>query len=187
MKLHKTPLEGCFVLEPKVFTDLRGTFIETFIQKNFIELTGLDINFVQNNQSTSSYGVLRGLHLQMGDAGQAKLVRVVKGEVLDVVVDLRLNSKTFGQHFKITLSAINNKQLFIPRGFAHGFVSLAEDSVFVYKCDNYYNPEAEAGIQFNDETLKIDWQLPTHSLIVSEKDLALPSFKEFKICLKKYL
>lgn len=179
MTIYQTPLEGCFVMEPKVFTDLRGTFLEVFHQQDFLENTGLKINFVQDNQSTSHYGVLRGLHLQMGEASQAKLVRVVKGEVLDVVVDLRPESNTYGQHFKIRLSAENNKQLFIPRGFAHGFVSLAEESVFAYKCDNYYNPKAEAGIQYNDATLQIDWHLPNDKLIVSEKDLALPSFKEF--------
>src|SRR5690554_3281620 len=157
-------------MEPKVFTDLRGTFLEVFHQKDFLERTGLKVNFVQDNQSTSHYGVLRGLHLQMGEASQAKLVRVVKGEVLDVVVDLRQNSKTYGQHFSIRLSAENNKQLFIPRGFAHGFVSLAEESVFAYKCDNYYNPKAEAGIRYNDATLQIDWHLPIEKLIVSEKD-----------------
>lgn len=185
MTIHQTPLDGCFIMEPKVFTDLRGTFTEVFHQKDFTEKTGLEINFVQDNQSTSSYGVLRGLHLQMGEEGQAKLVRVVKGEVLDVVVDVRPDSKTFGEHFKIHLSAENNKQLFIPRGFAHGFISLAEESIFAYKCDNYYNPKAEAGIQFNDATLQIDWHLPSDKLIVSEKDLALPSFKNFSTWLKK--
>lgn len=179
MTIYQTPLEGCFVMEPKVFTDLRGTFLEVFHQKDFLERTGLKVNFVQDNQSTSHYGVLRGLHLQMGEASQAKLVRVVKGKVLDVVVDLRPNSDTYGQHFSVRLSAENNKQLFIPRGFAHGFVSLAEESVFAYKCDNYYNPKAEAGIRYNDATLQIDWYLPAEKLIVSEKDLTLPSFKEF--------
>lgn len=179
MTIHQTPLEGCFVMVPKVFTDLRGTFLEVFHQKDFLKRTGLKIDFVQDNQSTSHYGVLRGLHLQMGEASQAKLVRVIKGEVLDVVVDLRPSSDTYGQHFSVRLSAENNKQLFIPRGFAHGFVSLAEESIFAYKCDNYYNPKAEAGIRYNDATLQIDWHLPNEKLIVSEKDLALPSFKEF--------
>lgn len=179
MTIYQTPLEGCFVMEPKVFTDLRGTFLEVFHQKDFLEKTGLDINFVQDNQSTSHYGVLRGLHLQIGEASQAKLVRVIKGEVLDVVVDVRPDSDTFGQHFSVRLSAQNNKQLFIPRGFAHGFVSLVEESIFAYKCDNYYNPKAEAGIRYDDATLQIDWHLPNDKLIVSEKDLTLPSFKEF--------
>ena len=179
MTIYQTPLEGCFVMEPKVFTDLRGVFLEVFHQNDFLERTGLKIDFVQDNQSTSHYGVLRGLHLQMGEASQAKLVRVIKGEVMDVVVDLRPKSATYGQHFKIRLSAENNKQLFIPGGFAHGFVSLAEESIFAYKCDNYYNPKAEAGIRYNDATLQIDWHLPSDKLIVSEKDLALPSFKEF--------
>ena len=129
--------------------------------------------------------MLRGLHLQVGEASQAKLVRVIKGEVLDVVVDVRPDSDTFGQHFSIRLSAQNNKQLFIPRGFAHGFVSLVEKSIFAYKCDNYYNPKAEAGIRYNDATLRINWHLPNDKLIVSEKDLALPSFKEFTAWLKK--
>ncbi len=185
MIIHQTPLDGCFVIEPKVFTDLRGTFIEVFHQKDFIEKTGLDIHFVQDNQSISKYGVLRGLHFQTGEASQAKLVRVVKGEVLDVVVDLRTESKTFGQYYSIKLSETNHKQLFIPRGFAHGFVSLAEESIFSYKCDNYYNPKAEAGIHFNDATLQIDWHLPNEDLIISDKDLALPSFKEFVSWKKK--
>lgn len=185
MKISPTPLKGCFIIKPKLFTDHRGTFTEVFHQKEFIEKTGLQLNFVQDNQSTSSYGVLRGLHLQTGEAAQAKLVRVVKGEVLDVVVDLRRNSKTYGQHFKIHLSEKNHHQLFIPRGFAHGFISLAEESVFAYKCDNYYNAEAEAGIRFDDATLQIDWHLPKEKLIISDKDLALPSFKEFTRCLKK--
>lgn len=185
MTINQTPLQGCFVIEQKVFTDLRGTFMEVFHQKDFLEKTGLDINFVQDNQSTSHYGVLRGLHLQIGEASQAKLVRVIKGEVLDVVVDVRPGSDTFGQHFSVRLSAQNNKQLFIPRGFAHGFVSLVEESIFAYKCDNYYNPKAEAGIRYDDATLQIDWHLPNDKLIVSEKDLTLPSFKEFTTWLKK--
>lgn len=180
MIVYPTPLEGCFVIEPKVFNDLRGTFIEVFQQADFIKKTGLEINFVQDNQSISKYGVLRGLHLQIGDAAQAKLARVVKGEALDVVVDLRPKSSTYGKHYSIRLSDKNTKQLFIPRGFAHGFVSLAEETIFTYKCDNYYNPQAETGIRYDDATLQIDWHLNTEELIISKKDLALPSFMDFK-------
>lgn len=186
VKIYQTPLKGCFVIEPKVFTDSRGTFMEVFHHKDFLEKTGLNIDFVQDNQSTSHYGVLRGLHLQMGDASQAKLVRVIKGEVIDVVVDVRTDSETYGQHFSLRLSSENKKQLFIPRGFAHGFVSLVEKSIFAYKCDNYYNPKAEAGIKYNDATLQIDWHLPNDELIVSQKDMALPSFKEFETWQKEY-
>lgn len=178
MKIEQTPLKGCFILQPTVFTDSRGIFYETYNAKNFKKVTGLNVNFVQDNQSRSSYGVLRGLHFQMGEMAQAKLVRVIQGKVLDIVVDLRKDSKTFGKHFSIILDDIEHKQLFVPRGFAHGFITLSESSVFAYKCDNFYDGASEGGIIYNDATLSLDWHLPLEDFIVSEKDLQLPSFKE---------
>ncbi len=174
MNLQPTPLEGCFIIEPKVFGDERGYFFESFNQQKFQELTGYDTVFVQDNQSYSTKGVLRGLHFQTGESAQAKLVRVVKGEVLDVAVDLRAGSKTYGQHFSLRISEKNNLQLFIPRGFAHGFIVLSNDAIFQYKCDNYYDKAAEGGIHYADPDLNIDWILPHDQLIVSGKDLELP-------------
>lgn len=176
MIAEKTNLEGCFLLRPKVYNDSRGSFFESFNQEIFNNLIGKKINFVQDNQSFSTKGVLRGLHFQQGDFAQAKLVRVVKGSVLDVAVDLRYNSPTFGKHFSIELSEINNLQFFIPRGFAHGFVVLSDEAIFQYKCDNYYNKESEGGIIYNDSNLKIDWKVAKENLIISEKDLLLDSF-----------
>ena len=173
MQIRKTPLEGCVIIEPRVFGDERGYFFESFNQKKFNDLTGHDTIFVQDNQSFSAKGVLRGLHLQKGNSSQAKLVRVVKGEVLDVAVDLRKGSDTYGQHFDIRLSADNNLQLFIPRGFAHGFVVLSEEAIFEYKCDNFYDKEAESGIHYADPNLAINWILPHDQLIVSAKDIEL--------------
>lgn len=178
MKIELTPLKGCFILQPQVFKDERGLFFETFNTKNFRQVTGLDIDFVQDNQSQSSYGVLRGLHFQKGKMAQAKLVRVVRGKVLDIVVDLRMESETFGKQFSIVLDNLDHKQLFIPRGFAHGFITLSEKSIFSYKCDNYYDYASESGIIYNDATLLLDWHLPHKDFIVSEKDLQLPSFEE---------
>ena len=152
--------------------------METFNQIQFAEETGINPNFVQDNQSVSTYGVLRGLHFQTGEMEQAKLVRVASGKVIDVAVDLRKESPSFGRHVAVELSAENNLQLFIPRGFAHGFVVLEDDTVFVYKCDNFYDRESEGGIIYNDATLSIDWHLPKEDLIISEKDLALPTFEE---------
>jgi len=180
MIVNETHLKDCFVIEPKVFEDERGYFFESFNRSKFMELSGLNVAFVQDNQSKSSKGVLRGLHLQTGAFEQAKLVQVVTGSVLDVCVDLRKTSKTFGQHFSIELTETNKKQLFVPRGFAHGFVVLEDDTIFSYKCDNYYNKNSEAGIAYNDDILNIDWQLPSDSLILSEKDKKLPSFKVFQ-------
>lgn len=177
MKKEQTYLEGCFLITPKVFSDERGNFFESFNKSQFYQLTDLDVDFVQDNQSTSHRGVLRGLHFQTGNYQQAKLVRVIKGSVLDVVVDIRPQSKTFGQHFSTVLSAENCKQLFIPKGFAHGFVVLEDDSIFAYKCDEYYHKASEGGIIYNDETLNIDWQFPESELIISEKDKVLPSFR----------
>lgn len=178
MKLTPTPLKDCFILEPSIFEDERGIFIETFNKKTFDKVTGLSVNFVQDNQSISTRGVLRGLHYQKGAFAQAKLVRVVKGKVKDIVVDIRKDSPTFGQHFSIILDDVDHKQLFVPRGFAHGFITLSENSVFAYKCDNLYNKESEGGIIYNDATLDLDWHLPHEQLIVSAKDSELPGFEE---------
>ena len=175
MKVRETNLEGCYEITPQVFEDERGYFLESFNLNKFNTLTGLNVRFVQDNESFSSRGVLRGLHFQRGDWAQAKLVRVIKGKVLDVVVDLRVGSKTYGKQFSVELSEENKKQLFVPRGFAHGFIVLSETAIFSYKCDNYYNKESEAGIRFDDETLGIDWILDESEFIVSQKDLELPS------------
>ena len=177
MKITDTKLKGCFLIEPKLFKDQRGAFFETF-RKNLLEQTlGYGIDFVQENQSISKKGVLRGLHFQKGSAAQAKLVRVIHGEALDVVVDLRPESETYGHHLKIRLSGGNHKSLFIPKGMAHGFLAFSETVIFAYKCDAYYRPEMEAGIFFNDLDLGIDWEYPFSELIVSDKDRNLPSFK----------
>ncbi|RDK88503.1 dTDP-4-dehydrorhamnose 3,5-epimerase [Marinirhabdus gelatinilytica] len=178
MELRPTPLKDCFIVIPRAFKDPRGTFCETYNQQAFKKVTGLDIHFVQDNQSTSRRGVLRGLHFQKGNMAQAKLVRAIQGRVLDIVVDIRNESETFGQSFSIELTAENRKQLFVPRGFAHGFITLSETSVFGYKCDNFYDASSESGIIYNDATLALDWHLPDEEFIVSEKDLLLPSFKE---------
>lgn len=177
MDLVKTHLEGCFILTPKVFGDDRGYFFESFNADVFTKLSGQNIRFVQDNQSFSSYGVLRGLHAQKGEFAQAKLVRVLEGEVLDVAVDARKDSPTFGQHVSVILSAENKKQLFVPRGFYHGFVVLSETAEFFYKCDNFYNKESESGVMYNDADLNIDWKLPEEELILSEKDQLLPTFQ----------
>ena len=162
------------MITPNIYRDARGFFCETFRQDKFEQFTSITQAFVQDNQSESSYGVLRGLHFQTGQWTQAKLVRVVLGEVLDVVVDLRPDSKTFKKTYSTVLSAKSRKQLFIPRGFAHGFITLSERSVFQYKCDNFYNRDAESGIHYKDATLAIDWHLPESKIKVSPKDLALP-------------
>lgn len=179
MTIENTHLIDCFVVMPEIFEDNRGYFYESYNQQAFEKQTALDINFVQDNQSQSSKGVLRGLHFQIGEYQQAKLVRVVKGSVLDVCVDLRQNSKTYLQYFSVVISESNKKQLFIPRGFAHGFLVLEDHTIFSYKCDNYYNKDSERGIIYNDKDLNIDWQFPENDLIVSEKDKALPTLKDF--------
>lgn len=179
MFVEETNLKGCFIISPKIFNDERGYFFESFNKEVFRKNTGLSVDFVQDNQSKSSKGVLRGLHFQTGAFAQAKLVRVLNGSVLDVVVDLRTGSKTFGQHFSLVLDAINHQQLFIPRGFAHGFLVLEDNTVFSYKCDNYYNKEFESGIIFNDTDLAINWNFPSDKLILSDKDQKLQSFKAF--------
>ncbi|MDG2356764.1 MAG: dTDP-4-dehydrorhamnose 3,5-epimerase [Polaribacter sp.] len=177
MKVTETHLKGCFIIEPTVFNDERGSFFESFHQKKFEEKTGLKVNFVQDNQSISQRGVLRGLHFQKGKFAQSKLVRVIKGRVLDVAVDLRKDSSTFGKHFSIILSEKNKFQLFIPRGFAHGFVVLEDDTIFSYKCDNYYNKSAEGGVMYNDPYLNIDWMLEEKEIQISEKDEKLNLLK----------
>jgi|TARA_B110000908_G_scaffold40924_1_gene49675 dTDP-4-dehydrorhamnose 3,5-epimerase len=179
MIVTETNLAGCFIIEPIVFNDERGSFYESFHKTKFAEKTGLDIEFVQDNQSRSQKGALRGLHFQENEFAQAKLVRVVKGKVLDVVVDLRKESQTFGKSFSIILSGENNKQLFVPRGFAHGFYVLENETIFNYKCDNYYHKEAEKGIRYNDSDLAIDWSLKDEKVILLEKDRQLMTFKQF--------
>jgi dTDP-4-dehydrorhamnose 3,5-epimerase len=179
MTIEQTPLKDCFIVHEKVHGDARGYFIETYNSRDFKAATGLDIEFVQDNQSRSTKGVLRGLHMQRGAAAQAKLVRVLEGAVLDVAVDLRKGSPSFGQHFAIELTAENRKQFFVPAGFAHGFVVLSETATFFYKVDKFYEPGNEVGIMYNDADLNIDWQLPTSELIFSEKDKTLGSFAEY--------
>ncbi|MGB1248179.1 MAG: dTDP-4-dehydrorhamnose 3,5-epimerase [Chitinophagales bacterium] len=176
MPYHKTEIEGLWVFEPKVFEDSRGYFFESFNKNTFQENTGLNIDFVQDNESKSVKGVLRGMHYQLNPMAQAKLVRVLEGEVQDVAIDMRRESPTYGKHFSINLSAQNRKQLFIPRGFAHGFLVLSETAVFAYKCDNYYSKENEGGLLWNDTHVGIDWQLEEKDLILSEKDNVAPSF-----------
>ena len=176
MKVKETPLKDCFIIEPTIFEDERGYFYEKFNEKKFEELTNSNGHFVQDNISRSSYGVLRGLHLQKGEHAQAKLVSCLEGSVWDVAVDLRVDSPTYGKWFGIELNEENKLQFYVPRGFAHGFSVLSETAVFAYKCDNYYNKESEAGIIYNDKDLKIDWKLPTEKIIISEKDEFLPAF-----------
>ncbi len=178
MQIETTPLQGCYIIHDTIFKDSRGYFFESFNQKQFAGLTGIDANFVQDNQSCSTKGVLRGLHFQQGEFEQAKLVRVLQGAVLDVAVDIRKNSSTFGQHFALELSETSGTQLYIPRGFAHGFVVLSERAVFFYKCDNYYNKQAESGIRYNDPSLEINWRLPEKEIILSEKDKNNPLLKD---------
>lgn len=178
MKRIDTTIEDCFIIEPRVFEDERGYFFETFNQSNFNQLLGKKIEFVQDNASFSKKGVLRGLHYQRGAYAQSKLVHVITGKVLDIAVDIRKKSKTFGQYVSVELSQDNKRQLFVPRGFAHGFVVLSEEAIFSYKCDNFYNKESERGIIYNDPTLNIDWQLNQNEFIISEKDLILPTLEK---------
>lgn len=176
MEYKKTEIEGIFIIEPKVFYDDRGYFFEAWKQKEFEEHVG-KVNFIQDNESKSSYGVLRGLHYQKGDSSQAKLVRVIKGKVLDVAVDIRKSSPTFGKHVAVELSDDNKRQFFIPRGFAHGFLVLSDEAVFTYKVDNVYAPQNEASICWNDEDLAIDWRIDPKDVITSEKDLNATSLR----------
>ena len=177
MEVIKTAIEGVVIIEPRIFKDARGYFFESFSQKEFNEKV-MPINFVQDNESMSSYGVMRGLHYQKMPYTQSKLVRCVKGAVLDVAVDIRKGSPTFGQHVAVELTEENYRQMFIPRGFAHGFAVLSETAIFQYKCDNFYAPQADAGIQLMDEELGIDWRIPTAEAILSEKDLKHPCLKD---------
>ncbi|MBR4988859.1 MAG: dTDP-4-dehydrorhamnose 3,5-epimerase [Bacteroidaceae bacterium] len=169
MEVIKTEIEGVVIIEPRIFKDDRGYFYESFSQREFEEKVCRTI-FVQDNQSKSSYGVLRGLHFQKPPYSQSKLVRCIKGKVLDVAVDIRKGSPTFGKHVAVELSEENHRQLFIPRGFAHGFAVLSDEAVFQYKCDNFYNKESEGAIAWNDPELAIDWRIPAESIILSEKD-----------------
>ncbi|WP_405574669.1 dTDP-4-dehydrorhamnose 3,5-epimerase [Winogradskyella sp. Asnod2-B02-A] len=181
MTVKETKLQGCYIIQPQIFKDKRGYFVENYNQNSFNTALGLEVNFVQDNESQSSKGVLRGLHYQLGEYAQAKLVRVIKGKVLDVVVDVRPKSSTFGEYFSIELSEENKTQLFVPRGFAHGFLVMEDETIFSYKCDNFYNKNSEAGIIYNDEDLDIDWKYPKQELIISEKDLILPNFKNARL------
>lgn len=182
MEVIRTKIDGVLILEPRVWRDERGYFFESFSQREFDEkvapILGHRIAWVQDNESMSSYGVMRGLHYQRMPYTQSKLVRVVKGKVLDVALDIRRGSPTFGQHVAVELTEDNHRQLFVPRGFAHGFAVLSETAVFQYKCDNFYHPEADAGININDETLGIDWRIPTEHALLSAKDLSHASLAD---------
>ncbi|CAN5136685.1 dTDP-4-dehydrorhamnose 3,5-epimerase [soil metagenome] len=180
MIFKETEISGVFVIEPQLFKDNRGYFFESFNQRKFNEGIGKEINFVQDNQSKSQFGVLRGLHFQRPPFEQSKLVRVLKGEVLDVAVDIRKDSPTFGKYFSLILSEENSLQLFIPRGFAHGFVVLSQNADFIYKCDNFYAPNYDSGIIYNDPDLEIDWRIPKEKIIISEKDKNLGKIKNLQ-------
>ena len=179
MNIIKTEIEGVLIIEPRVFGDARGYFFESFNARDFTNTTGIDIHFVQDNESRSCYGVVRGLHFQLPPYAQSKLVRVVEGNVLDVAVDIRKGSPTYGRHVAVELSADNKRQFFLPKGFAHGFAVLSESAVFQYKCDEYYHPEAEGALAWDDPTLDIDWHLPSSEVILSEKDRHHPRFNDF--------
>ena len=180
MKVEATKLKDCFIIHDTVFDDPRGYFFESFNQQRFASNIGLNVSFVQDNQSKSTRGVLRGIHFQQGEYAQAKLVRVLEGAVLDVAVDLRKDSPTFGQWEAVELTGENHVQFFVPRGFGHGFVVLSEVAVFFYKCDNFYNKASEGGIIYNDADLNIDWKITEGDVLLSAKDKVLPSFKEIK-------
>ena len=179
MAVIKSAIEGVLIIEPKVFGDERGYFFESYNEERFRAETGIETRFVQDNESKSRYGVLRGLHFQRPPHAQAKLVRVVKGKVLDVAVDIRKGSPTYGQHVAVELSEDNHRQFFVPRGFAHGFAVLSETAVFQYKCDNFYAPQADGGISIKDESLGINWQIPLDKAILSEKDIKHLCLKDF--------
>lgn len=182
MEVIKTAIDGVLIIEPRVFKDSRGYFFESFSKREFDEkvgaILGHTINFVQDNESMSSYGVMRGLHFQKMPYTQSKLVRCVKGAVLDVAVDIRKGSPTFGQHVAVELTEDNHRQFFIPRGFAHGFAVLSETAIFQYKCDEFYHPEADGGICIKDESLGIDWKIPVEKAVLSEKDMKHPSLRD---------
>ena len=178
MNIIPTAIDGVVIIEPRVFSDARGYFFEAFSQREFDEKVG-SVQFVQDNESMSTYGVMRGLHFQRPPFTQSKLVRCVKGRVLDVAVDIRKGSPTYGQHVAVELSEDNHRQLFIPHGFAHGFVVLSDVAIFQYKCDNYYAPQADGGISILDDSLGIDWQIPMDQAVLSDKDLKHPCLKDF--------
>lgn len=179
MEVLQTTIPDVILFRPRIFNDSRGSFFESYNQ-NTIKEIGITQTFVQDNQSQSARGVLRGLHYQMGEHAQAKLVRVIKGSVFDVAVDIRKNSPTFGQYFGSVLSEENKLQMFVPRGFAHGFIVLEDETIFAYKCDNYYNKDSEGGIIWNDPTIKINWQMDANAILLSEKDELLPSLANCK-------
>jgi dTDP-4-dehydrorhamnose 3,5-epimerase len=178
MKIKETPLKDCYIIEPTIFEDERGYFYEKFNEQKFKELTGMNGHFVQDNISKSSYGVLRGVHLQKGEHAQAKLVSCLEGKVWDVAIDLRKDSPTFGKWFGIELTPKNKLQLYVPRGFGHGFSVLSETAIFAYKCDNFYSKDAEGSVIYNDKDLNIDWKLPQEAIQLSDKDKNLPTFTE---------
>lgn len=179
MKITNTAIEGVYIIEPQIFEDARGYFFESYNKAKMKE-AGIHNDFIQDNQSKSKFGTIRGIHFQKGEFSQAKLVRVLEGKVLDVAVDLREGSKTFGKHVAVELSAENNKQLMIPRGFGHGFSVLSETAVFTYKCDNVYNKESEGGVRFDDPDLGIDWKIKPEDAILSDKDRVQPFLKDIK-------
>lgn len=181
MEVIKTEIDGVLIIEPKVFGDHRGYFFESFNEREFALKTGQELHFVQDNESKSCYGVVRGLHFQKGNKAQAKLVRVIKGRVLDVAVDIRPDSPTFGKYVSAELTAENHRQFFIPKGFAHGFAVLSPEVVFQYKCDEFYCPEAEGAIAWDDPDLAIDWKLPAEDVILSEKDRRHPNLKDAQL------
>lgn len=180
MKIIETEIQGLFIIEPDVYGDSRGYFFESFNKRRFEEQTGINVDFVQDNESRSTYGVVRGLHFQKPPHAQAKLVRVVSGRVLDVAVDLREGSPTYGKHVAVELSGENHRQVFIPKGFAHGFSVLSEEAVFQYKCDDYYAPETEGAVAWDDPDIAIDWRIPADDMILSEKDKKHPRLSELK-------
>lgn len=179
MTIVKTDINGVFVIEPRVFGDSRGYFFESYNERDFFEQTGISVKFVQDNESCSHYGVVRGLHFQLPPYAQSKLVRVVEGCVLDVAVDLRRDSPTYGHHVAVELSAENKRQFFLPKGFAHGFAVLSETAIFQYKCDEYYHPEAEGALAWDDPSLAIDWRIASADVLLSEKDSHHQRFNEF--------
>ena len=179
MQVIPTSIEGVFIIEPRVFGDARGYFFESFSARDFARETGIEVSFVQDNESFSRYGVLRGLHFQLPPHAQSKLVRVIQGAVLDIAVDLRSGSPTYGQHVAVELTAENHRQFFMPKGFAHGFSVLSPEVIFQYKCDEYYHPESEGALAWDDPDLAIDWRLPADKVLLSEKDRHHPSFRSF--------
>jgi len=181
MKFIKTEIPDVIIIEPKVFGDERGYFVETYRQDKLDDYLGFKVGFIQDNESRSSYGVLRGLHYQLAPASQTKLVRVIKGNVLDVAVDIRKGSLTFGKHVAVELSGENKRQMFVPRGFAHGFVVLEDDTIFAYKVDNYYSPENDRGLAFDDAALAIDWIVDKEQLQLSPKDTRQPTLDQAEL------